>query len=377
MPLTTGQLNRATLARQMLLEREDVPVVEALHRVVALQAQEPPSPYVALWNRIAGFDPVDLDRAFSSHLVVKATLMRVTLHAVAADDYTILHQGMTDTLRAARLNDRRFRASGLSPAEADALVPHLLSFADRSRTKEDMEAMLSEHTGTEIHPGVWWALRQVAPIAHHPTEGPWSFGRIPTYVAAPSTRSRIPTNEAIQELFCRYLSGFGPATVKDFRQFSMLRQSVVGPALEPMIDSLTALDGPNGEVLFDVPEGNRPSGDVPAPPRLLGMWDSVLLAHANRTRIMSDDIRQSVIQRNGDVLATVLVDGYVVGVWRPEEDGIEVHTFSDLSGKAWDALALEAANMLEFLAGREPNIYGRYGRWWDELPRGERRVLRR
>lgn len=359
----------------MLLERADVSVVDAVHRVVALQAQEPPSPYVALWNRIEGFDPVELDRAFTSHRVVKATLMRVTLHAVAADDYTILHEGMTDTLRGARLNDRRFRASGLSAAEADALVPHLLSFANGARAKEDMEAMLSEQTGTDIHPGVWWALRQVAPIAHHPTEGPWSFGRIPTYVAAPSTPSRLATSDAIAELFRRYLAGFGPATVKDFRQFSMLRQSVVGPALESLVDSLTVLDGPDGEVLYDIPDGIRPSEDVPAPPRLLGMWDSVLLAHADRSRIISDDVRRAVIQRNGDVLATVLANGYVVGVWRPADDGIEVHTFSDLPTTTWDALAVEAENMVGFLVDREPDIYRRYARWWEELPRGERRVL--
>jgi hypothetical protein len=106
------------------------------------------------------------------------------------------------------------------------------------------------------------------------------------------------------------------------------------------------------------------------------MWDSVLLAHADRTRIISDEIRRSVIQRNGDVLATVLVDGYVVGVWRPAGDSVEVHTFSDLPAKVWDALTMEAAGMLEFLVRREPNVYGRYGRWWEELPPGERRLLR-
>src|SRR5687768_12654111 len=102
MRLTARQLNRATLARQVLLEREPLDIVEAVHRAVALQAQEPASPYLALWNRVARFNPADLDRAFSVHAVVKATLMRVTLHAVDGADYPAFHEAMQPTLRAAR-----------------------------------------------------------------------------------------------------------------------------------------------------------------------------------------------------------------------------------------------------------------------------------
>src|SRR3954447_26854938 len=120
MALTEAQLNRATLARQMLLGRERLSVPEAVGRVVALQAQEPPSPYVALWNRVAGFDAAELDAAFSQRRVVKATLMRITLHAVEVGDYPTFHAAMRTTLRAARLNDRRFRVAGMSIERADA-----------------------------------------------------------------------------------------------------------------------------------------------------------------------------------------------------------------------------------------------------------------
>src|SRR5829696_7437061 len=116
--LTARGLNRATLARQLLLERTSLDVVGAVRRVVALQAQEAASPYLALWNRVAGFDAADLDAAFAEHAVVKAALMRITLHAVAADDHARFHHAMQQTLRAARLNDRRFRATGLTPADA-------------------------------------------------------------------------------------------------------------------------------------------------------------------------------------------------------------------------------------------------------------------
>lgn len=113
------QLNRSTLARQLLLDRSALTAVDALDRVVAIQAQEAASPYVALWNRISGFDPHEFDRAFDERVVVKAPLMRITLHAVTAADYSTLHEAMLPTLRAARLGDRRFAASGLTIADAD------------------------------------------------------------------------------------------------------------------------------------------------------------------------------------------------------------------------------------------------------------------
>ena len=128
MRLTARRLNRATLARQLLLRREPLEVAEAVRRVVALQSQEAASPYLALWNRLAPFDPAGLDAAFAGHEVIKATLMRITLHAVTAADYPLFHRAMVASLRAARLYDRRYTQTGLSAADADALIPHLVEF---------------------------------------------------------------------------------------------------------------------------------------------------------------------------------------------------------------------------------------------------------
>jgi len=122
--LTARQLNRATLARQMLLSRQTIDVVGgAVRALCALQAQSPPSPYLALWNRISDFAATELDRAYADHEIVKATLMRTTLHAVAAADYPSFHHAMVDDLRRARLGDDRFIATGLSVADAEALSP--------------------------------------------------------------------------------------------------------------------------------------------------------------------------------------------------------------------------------------------------------------
>lgn len=375
MGLTPRQLNRATLARQLLLRRQPLAVQDAVHRVVALQAQEPASPYVALWNRIAGFDPADLDAAFADGAVVKASLMRITLHAVDAQDYTAFHAAMVGSLRAARLNDRRFTSSGLTAADADAVVPDLVEFTGRPRTKADIEAMLEERLGSPPHPRLWWALRTFAPVVHAPTGAPWAFGRQPSFVAAPSEPPRPDPDRSLVHLVRRYLEGFGPAAAEDVAQFTLQRRSVVRDTLRAMADELTTVDGPAGAELFDVTGGPLPDEDTPAPPRLLGMWDSVLLAYADRSRIIPDEHRRHVIRRNGDVLPTLLVDGYVHGVWRPVEEGIEALAFERLSDGTWAALAGEARSLIAFLAGRDAAVYSRYGHWWPKLPAVEVRVL--
>jgi Winged helix DNA-binding domain len=167
--ITAAGLNRATLGRQLLLERGALGVEDAARRVVAIQAQQPASPYIALWNRLAGFDPADLDAAFTSRRLVKATLMRFTLHVVHASDHLALHTAMQPTLRS-RLADPRYHGSGLRPADADGVIAELLAFASQPGTKAEAE-------------------------------------------------------EALQTLVQRYLAGFGPASVADVAQFALVQRS--------------------------------------------------------------------------------------------------------------------------------------------------------
>ncbi|MFG3496783.1 winged helix DNA-binding domain-containing protein [Streptomyces sp. NPDC047886] len=377
MKITPRGLNRATLARQLLLEREPLDVAGAVRRLVALQAQHAPSPYLALWNRLAGFTPADLDDAFTSRTVVKATLMRITLHAVHADDYPAFREAMQPTLYASRLGDR-FAAAGLTPAHADELVPELLAFAHRPRTAAEMEAWVEERLGPEKKAGAWWGLRSYAPLHHVPAGGPWSFGARPSYVtagrgSAPQGRDMPP--EALRTLILRYLEGFGPASVADVAQFSMARRAPVRQALHALDGAVEQFEGPDGTTLFDLPDAPRPPAGTPAPPRLMAMWDSVLLAYADRSRVIPPAYRRLVIRNNGDVLPTLLVDGYVVGVWRPVDGGIEATAFQDLPPAAWDGLAAEARALTALLADRDPRVYSRYQHWWAKLPDAEVRLL--
>jgi hypothetical protein len=371
--LTERELNRATLARQLLLERTRAPVPEVARRIVAIQAQEPASPYLALWSRIAGFAPADLDAAFTQRTIVKSSLLRLTLHAVHADDHPAFHSAMLPSLRASRLRDRRFTDTGLAAEELDRLLPDVRSFLSEPRSKEEVEGFLTDRLGRH-EPRAWWALRRYAPLHHTPTGGPWSFGSTARFRAALDPEPMSP-DEAVDTLVCRYLEGFGPASLRDLAQGTMLRAPVLREAVQRLGDRLIALQGPDGAVLLDVPEGPRPRGDVPAPARLLPMWDSILLAYADRSRIIPPEVRAAVIRRNGDVLPTVLVDGYVTGVWRPVTAGIEVTALRRIDDRAWARLEVEAGALGTFLADREPDVYRRYARWWTSLPASETRVL--
>ena len=374
MRLSARRLNRATLGRQLLLGREPLGAAEGVRRVVALQAQQAASPYLALWNRLAGFDPADLDAAFAGRVVVKATLLRITLHAVHADDYPAFHHAMLPSLRAARLNDRRFTTTGLSAADADALLPQLLEFAARPRASAEVEDHLTALLGDRV-PRAWWALRTFAPLWHAPTGGPWSFGPRSSFLAAPTPPPAEGHQGSVRRLVRRYLEGFGPASALDVAQFSLLTRAVARDALAALAGELEELQGPDGSTLFDVPGAPLPPEDAPAPPRLLPMWDSALLAYADRSRVVPPDYRRLVARSNGDVLPTLLVDGYVAGVWRPVGQGIEATAFHRLPEEAWAGLAAEAASLVAFLADREPAVYGRYARWWATLPSAEVRIL--
>src|SRR5262245_21329076 len=192
-----------------------------MRSAVALQAQEPPSPYLALWNRVEGFDPADLDRALFDQRVVKAQLMRITLHAVSAADYPAFHEAMQGTLRSSRLNDRRFRSDGVSVVDTDALVPDLLDFAATPRVNADVEGWLAARFGAP-KPRVWWALRQYGPFVHAVTGGAWSFGPRPSYVGALEQARPGDPAASVRSLVRRYLEGFGPATMRDIAQFSTI-----------------------------------------------------------------------------------------------------------------------------------------------------------
>ncbi|MFD7609813.1 winged helix DNA-binding domain-containing protein [Streptomyces sp. NPDC059828] len=387
MMISARALNRSTLSRQLLLERAPLTVPDGVRRVVALQAQHPASPYLALWNRLSAFDPAAMDAVLTTRSVVKSTLMRITLHAVHADDYPAFRAAMRPTLFASRLGSR-FTAGGLTPGDADELMPELLAFARQARTTVELRAWLGERSGADrvsdagqAADSTWWGLKGYAPLHHAPTGGPWSFGPRPSFIAPGTEPGELlrtdpeAARQALSTLIVRYLSGFGPASVADIAQFALVKRTAAREALRTLDGAVEQLRGPDDTVLFDLPGAPRPPAETPAPARLMAMWDSVLLAYADRSRVIPPAYRPLVIRRNGDVLPTLLVDGYVAGVWRQVDDGIEATAFHPLPAATWDQLAAEARSLTSLLAGRDPAVYGRYNHWWAKLPEAETRLL--
>jgi hypothetical protein len=312
--------------------------------------------------------------------VVRSTLMRVTLHLVHAADYRVFREAVEPTLRGARIGDARFTGAGLTAA--DALLPGLLAYAEVPRTGAELRAWMERAVGAgPLAPVAWRMLRQYAPLWHAPTGPPWSFGTAQSFVAA-ADRPVLADPEAaaggLAALVLRYLEGFGPASVADIGRFALVQQHRARAAVRALGTRVEQVPGPAGAVLYDIPGAPRPDPGTPAPPRLMAMWDSVLPANADRGRVIPPAYRRHVVRVNGDVLPTLLVDGYVAGVWRPVDGGIEASAFRRLPPDAWEGLAAEAAALSALLAAREPGVYQRYDHWWAKgLPAVETRLLGR
>jgi hypothetical protein len=366
---TREALTYETMVRQGLASRRQVGVVDAVRSVMALQAQEPAAPYLALWNRIEGFDANDLDRALADGAIVKASLFRFTLHAIDAGDLGWARAAMQSRVRDAGYHDV-LDDIGLTAERVDEILDRLSTMMAEPRGNGDMERVLSEFVHEAGDPArLWSALRVVGAFRHAATTDPWSFGRRPVFL--PCTVAADDEPVAIAELVRRYLTAFGPATVADMSQFTILKRSTLREVVESMADIVTVA-GPDGSSLVDVDGGGpRPDAEMaPLPPRLLGMWDSVLLAYADRSRVIPDEHRAHVIRRNGDVLPTVVVEGLVRGVWRASADAIEVRALEPMDDASMDSLDKEARDLRRLLVDREPAVFSRFGRWWDRLPGG-------
>ncbi len=350
--LSPRELNRALLARQLLLDRASLPVPRAIERVGALQAQWPPSPYIALWSRLEGFRREALVRAIERRQVVRATLMRTTLHHVSARDY-LAYAG---ALRARRVAVVEAQLAKLpDPPDYDELVHATVRHTSEGpRSRRELLGLLGQ---PKLEPDerrpwlVWHLLAARAWLLHAPRSSTWRLNTSGAeYVNAHAWlgAEAAAGDEAIVHLVRRYLAAFGPATRADAAQWTGLPVGALEPAFERL--ELRGLRDEDGRLLHDLPRAPRPPASTEAPPRYLPMWDSTLLAHDDRSRILPEAYRKIVIRRNGDVQRTFLVDGLVAGLWHFEDGRVRLEPFEPLSREETRALETEGRALAEFHA---------------------------
>jgi hypothetical protein len=336
--LTQAELNRALLARQLLLERRRLALPRAVEQVGCLQNQYAPSGYVGLWTRIAGFERDALTRALERRPLVQATLMRNTIHAVSRADYWPL----VIAVRAERMAWSRSvqRTDEHAVRRAAGRLRRFLAEGPR-RQKEIADAGLWV-PGV----GIWLDLVRVPP------SGTWERRRADLFGLAEDwvgPEPELGEEKAREHLVRRYLGAFGPAPRRDIANWAGMSVGALAGALERL--PLRKFRDEAGRELLDLPRAPLPPAATPAPVRFLPTWDATVLVHARRTGILAEEHRKRIFNvRNPQSERTFLVDGRVAGAWRYDAGRITLEPFGRLPRAARAELEDEAERLAAFHA---------------------------
>lgn len=353
--LTTRALNRATLARQLLLERSEVPVLDAVEHLVGLQAQVPLDPYTALWSRLSGFEPSSLSRLLLDRRVVRTTVMRATIHLVSADDCLTLRPLVQPVLDAELARHPEF-AAPVRRADLPRVLAYAGAFlAEQPRNGRALRAALATAFPDDDPAALAYACRCLLPLVQVPPRGVWGEAKEVTVTTAEAWLGRpLAARPSLDEVVLRYLRAFGPASVADVATWCRL--TGLRAVVERLRPHLRTFRDERGRELFDEPEAPRPAPDTPAPTRFLPEYDNVLLSHDDRTRVVPPHRRAALGAMGAIGVGSVLHDGFVCGVWRIQSDPttgattLAVTLAERLPKRAVASIEAEARRYLRFAA---------------------------
>lgn len=349
--LSIRQLNRATLARQMLLSREPVAATAAVERLAGLQAQLARPPFVGLWTRVEGFRRSDLIEALRRREIIRATAMRGTLHLMSAADYLALRGALQPMLTKGMQAILRERAQDLG---IDALqIEARAFFGGKPATFDALRNHMKAKNPDADERAMAYAIRMHLPLVQVPTDDAWGFPAAADFALADDWLGKtVATEEApAHTLVRRYLAAFGPATSRDAQVWSGLQS--LRATFEELRPELVTFRDERKRELFDLPDAPRPDEDTPAPVRFLPEFDNLVLAHDDRTRVIADEHRPKVTLKNLQVRATFLVDGIAAGTWKVERKKktatLVLEPFGNLPKKTLAELEREGQALLRFV----------------------------
>jgi Winged helix DNA-binding domain len=368
--LSGRALNRALLDRQLLLRRDSLPaaagpradrVIETVEHLVGLQAQAPFPPYYGLLSRLDGFRPADLAELLLTRKVVRIGLMRGTIHLVSADDCLRLRPVLQPVLeRGLRANFGR-QLPGVDRAALAAAGRALVE--DRPMTFSEIGGALAPRWPQYPPNALAQGVRALVPLVQVPPRAVWGQAGQAAHTSAEAWLGRpLAASASPDEVVLRYVAAFGPATVADAQAWSGLTglREVVG-RLRPQ---LRTFRDEQGRELFDLPDAPRPDPDTPVPVRLVAEFDNLILSHADRARVISEPDRQRLYSKNGIFPGTVLIDGFVRGMWRVTAARgvaiLAIELFGEADGDR-DAVVAEGERLLEFVAPGSPDAEIRFG----------------
>ncbi|MYS80945.1 winged helix DNA-binding domain-containing protein [Embleya scabrispora] len=372
--LSTRRLNRALLERQLLTRRHPISAEAAITHLVGMQAQAPHPPYIGLWTRLADFRPTELADLLTDRRVVRLGLMRGTVHLVTAADCLTLRP-VVQSIYDVDLYRNALHGLGESNVDvAELVIAGRELMAEQPLTAKALGVALAERFPDEDPKALAHALRSQAPLVQVPPRALWGRSGQSACTTAEHWLGRsLAAETAPDAMLLRYLAAFGPATIADMQAWSGL--SGLRAAVDRLRPSLAVYRDEAGRELYDIPDAPLPPEDAPAPVRFLPEFDNILLSHADRARIISEEDRKRLFTVNGIIRATFLVDGMVAGMWRLTRGGkpvsagspaavrpsgpplvLDVQPFRPISKETEAALTAEATRLPAFSTPHDHEI---------------------
>jgi hypothetical protein len=346
--LTRRALNRATLDRQLLLRRHPMPARQAVARLAGMQAQAPLAPYAGLWTRLENFKPEELSTLIAERAVVRAHLLRNTVHLLTAEDYCDFRPLFTQLSERGLQANFSKRLAGVDLGEVRAHARDLL--AARARTRAELGKLLAARwPGTD--PGsLAYAASYLLPLVQTPPRGIWGATGQATFAMAADWLGRPlpdePAPDAVDRLVLRCVAAFGPVTVNDIQGWSGLTR--LREVTDRLAGQLRTFRGEDGAELLDLPDSPRPDPDTPAPPRFLPEYDNLLLSLADRCRVIPHDRPVPLPPGNGATQGTLLIDGQWNATWKIHRSVLHIQPFIPLSPADVGAITAEGIRLLDF-----------------------------